>query len=101
MDWVVGSCGSSLILLSQSDFYSMNAALLILLSSRMDARLAPQLLMPLPGQPRMAFIKGFIYKSFLFLLGTGIRPRSSFDDYIKVPDLLRMKKTQHKITNLG
>ena len=66
MDRVEGLCRSGLILLSQSDFYSMNAALLILLSSHVDARLALQLLMPLPAQPRMAFIKGFIYKSFFF-----------------------------------
>ena len=80
----------------------MNAALLILLPSHVDARLALQLFMPLPAQPRTAFIKGFIYKSFFFsLLETGIRPRRSFDDYIKVPGLLRMRKPQHKITNLG
>ena len=44
---------------------------------------------------------GLFINLFFFLLGTGIRPRRSFDDYIKVPGLLRMKKPQHKITNLG
>ena len=53
-----------LILLSKSDFYSMTAALLILLSSRRAARSAVQLLMPLIAQLRTALMKGIVYKSF-------------------------------------
>ena len=93
MDWVEGSCRSTLILLSQSDFYSLTAALLVLLSSRRAACLALQLLMPLLTQLRTALIKGLAYKSlFFFLLRTVIRPCRSLDDCIKIPGLLRKNK---------
>ena len=77
MDWVEGSCRSSLILLSQSDFYSMPAALLILLPSRGVARLALQLLMPLLAQLRTAPIKRGLFSKIFFFLRTGITPRSN------------------------
>ena len=46
----------------------MTAPLLILFSSRVAARLALQLLMPLHAQPRKALIKGFVYESFFVVV---------------------------------
>ena len=69
----------------------MTAALLFLLSPRVAASLALQLLMPLLAQPSTALKKGlFDLKSCFFLLRTGIRQRRSTEK----------EQTQHTITNL-